>query len=581
MLGPAKPRRLDQPIAVSLEDLVPAGPLLPPPGGQARPRASSATGRGSCYAERGRPCIDPVVFFKLQLVMFFEGIRSERQLIETASLNLAHRWYLGYALDEALPDHSSLTRIRQRLGHRHLPALLRAGRRSLSGGGPGLGPGALLRRHQGRGQRRPRLARPALLLRGHDPRRRPVRRRCSTARPRLSRQRGGRPARPGSSGCRAEPTPRRSPMDDPPWRLLEERRLDPHRPVASAATSARATSASAPPIPMPRRCAPGRGPASATTTTTSSTAARRASSSPPWSPRPTSWRTCRCATCSGGSASAGSSGPHQVTGDTTYGTVENIVALEDAGIRAYVPLPDFDAPHAVLRAGRRSPTTPSATSTAARRASRCRAATTKHTEEVVVYRGRRRHLQRLPGQGRMHRPATTAASSSAPSTPTTWSRCAATTPPRPTRRRCASGRSGSSRCLPKPRTGTACAGSGCAARERQHRGAADRGGQNLKRFLAATRLGAAPCPCGSLVALPDHAGGSRPSPGDDRSGWRSGQDERHRESPVTATSATEGFFQRPAPLPEGRKRNDGPSPGCLRQLGSEPAQPTRLRNLRL
>src|SRR5918911_3455058 len=68
------------------------------------------------YAGRGRPSIDPVVFFKLQLVMFFEGIRSERQLIATASLHLAHRWYLGYALDEALPDHSSLTRIRQRLG---------------------------------------------------------------------------------------------------------------------------------------------------------------------------------------------------------------------------------------------------------------------------------------------------------------------------------------------------------------------------------------------------------------------------------------------------------------------------------
>ena len=48
--------------------------------------------------------------------MFFEGIRSERKLIETVSLNLAHRWYLGYALDEDLPDHSSLTRIRQRLG---------------------------------------------------------------------------------------------------------------------------------------------------------------------------------------------------------------------------------------------------------------------------------------------------------------------------------------------------------------------------------------------------------------------------------------------------------------------------------
>lgn len=68
------------------------------------------------YAPIGRPSIDPVVFFKLQLVMFFEGIRSERRLIEMAQLNLAHRWYLGYHLDEPLPDHSSLTRIRTRLG---------------------------------------------------------------------------------------------------------------------------------------------------------------------------------------------------------------------------------------------------------------------------------------------------------------------------------------------------------------------------------------------------------------------------------------------------------------------------------
>src|SRR3712207_2205738 len=32
----------------------------------------------------------------------------------------------------------------------------------------------------------------------------------------------------------------------------------------------------------------------------------------------------------------------QVTGDTRYGTAQNIVAIEDAGLRAYVPLPDFD-----------------------------------------------------------------------------------------------------------------------------------------------------------------------------------------------------------------------------------------------
>jgi transposase len=33
------------------------------------------------YAASGRPSVDPVVFFKLQLVLFFEGLRSERQLI--------------------------------------------------------------------------------------------------------------------------------------------------------------------------------------------------------------------------------------------------------------------------------------------------------------------------------------------------------------------------------------------------------------------------------------------------------------------------------------------------------------------
>src|SRR3954467_14609614 len=115
MLGPAKPRRLDQPIAVSLEDLVPRNNFY------RHLEAKLDLGfvrdwTRDLYAERGRPSIDPVIFFTLQLVMFFEGIRSERKLIETASLNLAHRWYLGYALDEGLPDHSSLTRIRQRLG---------------------------------------------------------------------------------------------------------------------------------------------------------------------------------------------------------------------------------------------------------------------------------------------------------------------------------------------------------------------------------------------------------------------------------------------------------------------------------
>lgn len=48
--------------------------------------------------------------------MFFEGIRSERQLVLQAADRLSVRWYLGYDLDELLPDHSSLSRIRTRYG---------------------------------------------------------------------------------------------------------------------------------------------------------------------------------------------------------------------------------------------------------------------------------------------------------------------------------------------------------------------------------------------------------------------------------------------------------------------------------
>ena len=68
------------------------------------------------YAVSGRPSIDPVVFFKLQLILFFEGLRSERQLMQVVADRLSLRWYLGYDLGEPLPDHSSLSRIRERYG---------------------------------------------------------------------------------------------------------------------------------------------------------------------------------------------------------------------------------------------------------------------------------------------------------------------------------------------------------------------------------------------------------------------------------------------------------------------------------
>ena len=68
------------------------------------------------YAPSGRPSVDSVVVFKLELVLFFEDLRSERQLMEVVADRLSLRWCLGYDLHEPLPDHSSLTRMRERYG---------------------------------------------------------------------------------------------------------------------------------------------------------------------------------------------------------------------------------------------------------------------------------------------------------------------------------------------------------------------------------------------------------------------------------------------------------------------------------
>jgi transposase len=103
MLGPLKQRRLDRSVLVSLEALVPRAHFYR----QLEAKLDLGFVRELVhgrYEAIGRPSIDPVVFFKLQLIMFFEGICSERRLIEMAGLHLAHRWYLGYHLDEPLPS---------------------------------------------------------------------------------------------------------------------------------------------------------------------------------------------------------------------------------------------------------------------------------------------------------------------------------------------------------------------------------------------------------------------------------------------------------------------------------------------
>src|SRR4051794_7594365 len=67
-------------------------------------------------ADNGRPGIDPEAAVRLMLAGFLLGLVHDRRLMREAQVNLAIRWFVGYGLHEALPDHSSLTRIRQRWG---------------------------------------------------------------------------------------------------------------------------------------------------------------------------------------------------------------------------------------------------------------------------------------------------------------------------------------------------------------------------------------------------------------------------------------------------------------------------------
>lgn len=68
------------------------------------------------YSDDGRPGIDPEVAVRLMIAGFLLGIVHDRRLMREAAVNVAIRWFVGHGLHERLPDHSSLTRIRQRWG---------------------------------------------------------------------------------------------------------------------------------------------------------------------------------------------------------------------------------------------------------------------------------------------------------------------------------------------------------------------------------------------------------------------------------------------------------------------------------
>jgi transposase len=61
----------------------------------------------------GRPSISPGVYFRSLLIGYFEGLDSERGIAWRTADSLSLRKFLGYALDEATPDHSTISRTRR------------------------------------------------------------------------------------------------------------------------------------------------------------------------------------------------------------------------------------------------------------------------------------------------------------------------------------------------------------------------------------------------------------------------------------------------------------------------------------
>lgn len=67
------------------------------------------------YCENnGRPAIEPEILFRMLFIGYLYGIRSERRLVEEVSVNIAYRWFLGYNLEDKIPDASVIWQNRIR-----------------------------------------------------------------------------------------------------------------------------------------------------------------------------------------------------------------------------------------------------------------------------------------------------------------------------------------------------------------------------------------------------------------------------------------------------------------------------------
>jgi transposase len=99
---------------VSITSLVPSGHLLRKIDGTVDFRFIRERVKHLYCEDNGRPALDPVVLFKLLLLGYLYGVRSERQLMREVEVNVAYRWFLGLKLRDKVPDASTLSQNRRR-----------------------------------------------------------------------------------------------------------------------------------------------------------------------------------------------------------------------------------------------------------------------------------------------------------------------------------------------------------------------------------------------------------------------------------------------------------------------------------
>jgi transposase len=68
------------------------------------------------YGQRGNKSVPPEVIIRMMLLLFLDDIKSERELMRIIPERLDYLWFLGYGLDDKVPDHSVLSKARKRWG---------------------------------------------------------------------------------------------------------------------------------------------------------------------------------------------------------------------------------------------------------------------------------------------------------------------------------------------------------------------------------------------------------------------------------------------------------------------------------